>query len=234
MVGPGYDGPLPDSGYHVFHARTTRVTLIGRAFMVDNDPKIPVEAIRNGVRVYRYVPGAFGTAVGSFLAGQAPLGAAGLGARDPVRRGVGHGDQHSLPERLRLLGGGERLGAAGTTRGGRSRAARPARLRRHRARQAVRAGRQDAQDPRRRRRGRQRHRPHRHVRGTTRGRLRLLPELAMAKCAVRRRLPVPRPTTRDHTPRPGRGSRATVPASSTPPPTSSTWPPASRRRCACA
>ncbi len=30
MVGPGYDGPLPDSGYHVFHARTTRVTLIGR------------------------------------------------------------------------------------------------------------------------------------------------------------------------------------------------------------
>jgi hypothetical protein len=75
MVGPGYDGPLPDSGYHVFHARTTRVTLIGRGFMVDNDPKIPVEAIRNGVRVYRYVPGAFGTAVGSFLAGRAPLGA---------------------------------------------------------------------------------------------------------------------------------------------------------------
>ncbi len=76
MVGPGYDGPLPDSGYHVFHARTKRVTLIGRAFMVDNDPKVPVEAIRNGVRVYRYVPGAYGTAVGSFLAGQAPLGAA--------------------------------------------------------------------------------------------------------------------------------------------------------------
>ena len=23
IVGPGYDGPLPDSGYHVFHARTT-------------------------------------------------------------------------------------------------------------------------------------------------------------------------------------------------------------------
>ena len=77
MVGPGYEGPLPDSGYHVFHARTTRVTLIGRGFMVDNDPKIPVEAIRNGVRVYPYTPGAFGTAVGSFLAGRSPLGAAG-------------------------------------------------------------------------------------------------------------------------------------------------------------
>ena len=76
MVGPGYEGPLPDSGYHVFHARTTRVTLIGRGFMVDNDPKIPVDAIRNGIRVYPYKPGAFGTAVGSFLAGRAPLGAA--------------------------------------------------------------------------------------------------------------------------------------------------------------
>lgn len=75
LVGPGYDGPLPDSGYHVFDARTTRVTLIGRAFMVDNDPTIPTEAIRNGVRVYPYVPGAFGTAVGTFLAGRAPLGA---------------------------------------------------------------------------------------------------------------------------------------------------------------
>ena len=75
MVGPGYDGPLPDSGFHVSHVRTTRVTVIGRAFMVDNDPKIPVEAIREGFRVSRYVPGTYGTAVGSFLAGQAPLGA---------------------------------------------------------------------------------------------------------------------------------------------------------------
>jgi hypothetical protein len=76
LVGPGYDGPLPDSGFHVFHARTTRVTAIGRAFMVDNDPSVPVEAIRNGVRLSRYVPGAQGTAVGTFLAGRAPLGAA--------------------------------------------------------------------------------------------------------------------------------------------------------------
>jgi hypothetical protein len=74
IAGPGYDGPLPDSGYHVFHARTTRVTLIGRGFMVDNDPKIPVEAITDGIRVHQYIPGAHGTAVGSFLAGRAPLG----------------------------------------------------------------------------------------------------------------------------------------------------------------
>jgi hypothetical protein len=76
IVGPGYDGPLPDSGFHVFHARTTRVTALGRGFMVDNDPKVPAEAIRNGVRLSPYVPGAQGTAIGTFLAGRAPLGAA--------------------------------------------------------------------------------------------------------------------------------------------------------------
>jgi hypothetical protein len=76
IVGPGYDGPLPDSGFHVCHARTTRVTALGRGFMVDNDPKVPAEAIRNGVRLSPYVPGAQGTAIGTFLAGKAPLGAA--------------------------------------------------------------------------------------------------------------------------------------------------------------
>ncbi|KAF2415747.1 DUF1254 domain-containing protein [Microbacterium sp. B35-30] len=76
IVGPGYDGPLPESGYHVFHSRTTRATLIGRAFMVENDPTIPVAAIREGVRVHPYIPGAHGTAVSSFLAGRSPLGAA--------------------------------------------------------------------------------------------------------------------------------------------------------------
>ncbi len=76
LVGPGYDGPLPESGFHISHVRTTRATVIGRAFMVDNDPAIPVEAIRNGFRVSPYEPGVQGTAVASFLAGRAPLGAA--------------------------------------------------------------------------------------------------------------------------------------------------------------
>ena len=75
IVGPGYDGPLPDSGFHVSHARTTRVCVLGRAFMVDNDPQVPVEAIRSGFRISPYVPGAQGTAVATFLAGEAPLGA---------------------------------------------------------------------------------------------------------------------------------------------------------------
>jgi hypothetical protein len=61
------------------------VTVIGRAFMVDNDPAVPVEAIRSGFRVSPYVSGAQGTAVASFLAGHAPLGAA-----KPVLVPVGH------------------------------------------------------------------------------------------------------------------------------------------------
>ena len=72
IVGPGYDGPLPDSGFHVAHSRTTRVCVLGRAFMIDNDPAPAVEAIRNGVRISPYVPGAEGTSVASFLAGGSP------------------------------------------------------------------------------------------------------------------------------------------------------------------
>ncbi len=75
IVGPGYDGPLPDSGFHVAHCRTTRALVLGRAFMVDNDPSIPANAIREGFRISPYVPGAQGSAVASFLAGEAPLGA---------------------------------------------------------------------------------------------------------------------------------------------------------------
>jgi hypothetical protein len=76
LVGPRYDGPLPDSGFHVSHSRTTRVTVIGRAFMIDNDPKIADEVIRTQFKVYPYAPGSSGTAVATFLAGDAPLGAA--------------------------------------------------------------------------------------------------------------------------------------------------------------
>jgi len=76
LVGPSYDGPLPDSGYHVAHAGTTRALVLGRAFMVDNDPSVPADAIRKGFRVSKYVPGAAGTAIATYLAGDAPLGAA--------------------------------------------------------------------------------------------------------------------------------------------------------------
>ena len=73
LVGPGYDGPLPDGGFYVSHSRTTRVILLLRAFMIDNDPRVALEVIRGGLRISPYTPGGAGTAVGSFLAGDAPL-----------------------------------------------------------------------------------------------------------------------------------------------------------------
>ncbi len=69
IVGPGYHGPLPDGGYFISRSTTSRVLLLGRAFMVDNDPAPAVEAIRAGFRVSPYVPGGHGTAVATFLAG---------------------------------------------------------------------------------------------------------------------------------------------------------------------
>jgi hypothetical protein len=89
LVGPGYDGPLPDSGFHVSHSRTTRVAALLRAFMIDNDPQVPVEVIRGGLRISPYVPGAQGTAVGTFLTGEAPLGAVPPVTETPFIEGSG-------------------------------------------------------------------------------------------------------------------------------------------------
>jgi len=83
LVGPGYEGSLPDGGFYVAHARTTRVCLIGRAFMVNNDPAPAADAVRRGFKIYPYSPGGSGTAVSSYLRGHAPL--AGVTAPDETR-----------------------------------------------------------------------------------------------------------------------------------------------------
>jgi hypothetical protein len=75
VIGPGYEGPLPDSGFHVSHSRTSVITVVLRAFMIDNDPTGPVAEIKDSFRVYPYTAGAEGTAVASYLAGGAPLAA---------------------------------------------------------------------------------------------------------------------------------------------------------------
>ncbi len=41
LVGPGYDGPLPEGGCYVRHSRTNHVTLIGRAFINENPGETP-------------------------------------------------------------------------------------------------------------------------------------------------------------------------------------------------
>jgi hypothetical protein len=70
LVPPGYDGPLPDSGYHTEHSRTTRVLILGRAFMVDSDPAPTVEVIKRATKIYPYPQGGFGTSIATLLEGQ--------------------------------------------------------------------------------------------------------------------------------------------------------------------
>ena len=69
LVPPDYDGPLPDSGYHLGHSRTTRALMLGRAFLVDDDPAPTVERIRSTLKIYPYDPGGFGTSVATLLEG---------------------------------------------------------------------------------------------------------------------------------------------------------------------
>jgi hypothetical protein len=69
LVPPGYDGPLPDSGYHVRHSRTTRALLLGRSFMVDDDPAPTVALIKRTLKLYPYARGGFGTSIATLLEG---------------------------------------------------------------------------------------------------------------------------------------------------------------------
>ena len=70
LVPPGYDGPLPDSGYHVGHSRTSRALLLGRSFLTDDDPAPTVATIKDTLKLYPYAPGNAGTSVATLLEGQ--------------------------------------------------------------------------------------------------------------------------------------------------------------------
>ena len=72
LVPPGYDGPLPDSGFHVGHSRTSRALLLGRSFLTDDDPAPTVETIKRTLKLYPYAPGSAGTSVATLLEGGAP------------------------------------------------------------------------------------------------------------------------------------------------------------------
>src|SRR5688500_18613914 len=69
LVPPGYDGSLPDSGFHVGHSRTTRALLLGRSFLTDDDPAPTVELIKRTLKLYRYAQGNFGTSIATLLEG---------------------------------------------------------------------------------------------------------------------------------------------------------------------
>jgi hypothetical protein len=73
LLPPGYDGPLPDSGFHVARSRTTRVLYAARSFLADNDPKPAVELIKKTIKIYPYTPGGFGTSIATALEGKVRL-----------------------------------------------------------------------------------------------------------------------------------------------------------------
>lgn len=73
LIGPEYDGLIPEDGYIVRKSRTNLVAVLGRAFLEDNDPVPVVKMIKENLKVYPYVPGGFGTSIGNYLAGEAPL-----------------------------------------------------------------------------------------------------------------------------------------------------------------
>jgi hypothetical protein len=73
ILPPDYDGPLPDSGFHVGRSRTTHALYAIRAFMENNDPKPAVAAIKKSLKIYPYTPGGFGTSIATALAGKVRL-----------------------------------------------------------------------------------------------------------------------------------------------------------------
>ncbi len=73
LVGPGYEGALPEGGYFVLRSRTYHVTMLFRAFLENNDPAPPIALVKRTFKVYPYQAGGFGNSVGSYLAGDAPL-----------------------------------------------------------------------------------------------------------------------------------------------------------------
>jgi hypothetical protein len=73
LVGPDYEGVLPEGGYFVYRSRTNHITMLFRCFLEDNDPAPPVARVKETLKIYPYQAGGFGNSVGSYLAGDAPL-----------------------------------------------------------------------------------------------------------------------------------------------------------------
>ncbi len=74
LVGPEYDGPLPEGGYFVAHSKTNKVLYALRAYLENgNDPKPAVENVKQNLKIYPYVPGSFGTSIAQALEGTVKL-----------------------------------------------------------------------------------------------------------------------------------------------------------------
>jgi hypothetical protein len=69
IVGPGYEGPLPEGGYFVAHSKTNLALYAARAYLINNDPKPAAENVKRNLKIYPYRPGSFGTSIAQALKG---------------------------------------------------------------------------------------------------------------------------------------------------------------------
>jgi hypothetical protein len=69
VLPPGYEGPVPEGGFYVARSKTTRALILGRSFLVDNDPKPAVDVIQKTLKTYPYVEGGVGTSIAGILTG---------------------------------------------------------------------------------------------------------------------------------------------------------------------
>ena len=74
VLPPGYDGPVPEGGFFVCRARTSRVLVLGRSFMDKDDPKPTVALIKAKTKIYPFEAGGVGTSIAEFLTGKSRLG----------------------------------------------------------------------------------------------------------------------------------------------------------------
>lgn len=70
IVGPDYDGPLPEGGYFIGRSKTNFALYAARAYLKDNDPKPAIENIRKTMKVYPYQPGSYGSSLAQALEGK--------------------------------------------------------------------------------------------------------------------------------------------------------------------
>ena len=103
ILPPGYDGPLPEGGFYVARARTTRVLLLGRMFMEKDDPKPAVDLIRKHTKIYPYEAGRRRHEHRRVPERQDPARPGHSAARDRVPRRQRQGDEHHSAQRLQLL-----------------------------------------------------------------------------------------------------------------------------------
>ncbi len=74
LVPEGYKGQLPGEGYFVRYSRTSRVAVLGRAF-IDEQPIAEIDKIvKSTLKIYPFAAGGYGTTIASFLAGESILG----------------------------------------------------------------------------------------------------------------------------------------------------------------